>query len=169
MRFHLSSFQRWHRRVDPVPELVYSIAVYQPEWYPEVEVAKCFNILDDRGRWIRPRNFIPDGHDGRPDRDLMNRYFRALLLNYESRAEEIQRWVQDHRHSQSVYLLCWCPHDRAAKRQISQYGSFVCHSAAVGYYLRQQGCDVVYDNDRRKMIKVGKGIRKTHQNSSQSA
>lgn len=149
---YLSSFQKAQKWEFKNPHNCFSIAVYQPKWVKPYQEASVFNILDANGDWIRPRNFIPEGHDPtQPDNQLLGRYFDALLEHYDRRRPQIEEWLASHT-VRRVNLLCWCPYDRAAKRQLKDYGSFVCHSAAVGFYLQEfLGQRVQLDTDRKRM------------------
>ncbi len=145
---HLTSFKRWHAGPGIQRGLAYSIAVYQPKWLPQLDVAPVFNILNEERNWIRPRDFIPPDHDGKPNQALLRRYYQALTRLYDSREEQIQQFLRDHRLNSHIYLCCWCPYDRAAQRQIKDFGSFVCHAAVVGSWLVEHGVRVMRDKPR---------------------
>jgi hypothetical protein len=131
------------------PFKAYSIAVYQPRNFPELPVAPVFNILDEEGKWIRPRNFMQPGHVPEENYELLKDYRDALLRLYDGRRAAINRWLKD--GPKRAVLCCWCPYDRAAQRQLQDFGSFVCHSGVVGLYLKMLGVRVQYDKDREKM------------------
>jgi hypothetical protein len=157
---YLSSFRQYHtgdiaRRIGQP----FSIAVYQPQWWKEVPEAPLFNILNEKGDWIRPREFIPPNHDGtKPSQKVLQAYFEALFALYDTRRDQIRFWLRS-QDVPRIGLLCWCPYDRAAKRQLEDFGSFVCHSAAVGEYLKRLGYRVLRDVDRKRMVWPKHGTR----------
>jgi hypothetical protein len=97
------------------------------------------------GKWIRPREFL-DHH-----KDPLTGYFDALLDLYESRHSDVERWVEVTAAHEQTWVACWCPYDTAAKKQIEEWGTYVCHTAAVGLTLERMGLPVVYDKDRGRM------------------
>lgn len=136
---YLTSFFRSH---DLPPGVVpYSAAVYQPRGYSYPKV----NWTDIRlgAQWIRPRQFIAEA---RP----LQAYRDALWDLYESRRREAAVWVAETPHD--VALCCWCPHDKAAKRQLEEWGSFVCHTAVLSEFIYDRlGIAVWEDGERRHM------------------
>lgn len=167
----LTSFKRYHANdyaLAPLPG--YSIAVYQPRWFPQLPKLDVFDIRDAAGQWVRPRNFIPDFTDydnyteNRPaDPVLLQRYHDTLAGMYRERTRasglalavgdlELARAVYPTSEGRDIALCCWCPYDKAAKRQIESYGSFVCHSWPVETVLCELGYDVVRDADRQEMV-----------------
>lgn len=45
--------------------------------------------------------------------------------------------------------MCWCPVEKAAIRQLKEYGSFICHTSVIGEFLATEfGVPVWYDSDR---------------------
>jgi hypothetical protein len=125
---------------------IWSSAVRQPDWLPQRPKAEWMDIRPTpRAKWTRPRLFLDH-----PSDPLVG-YFDALMDLYESRLSDVERWVEttaDHEHT---WVCCWCPYDTAAKRQIEEWGTFVCHTAAVGLVLERMGLPVVYDKDRGRM------------------
>lgn len=187
MTVYLTSFKRYHadaafkdgKGLGSLPG--YSIAVYQPRWYPQLPVVDVFSILDADGRWVRPRDFIkcldPENcvcvmcgsgltalcfcgaHVGKqkPNPELLERYHYRLLDMYTKRWErDLELGLsleRDHfDQHEDVVLCCWCPYDRAAKRQLEDCGSFVCHSWPVESFLKELGIEVVRDADRERMV-----------------
>lgn len=143
----LSSFKQ-HDATYLKQGTAYSIAVYQPKWLPQLPVTRVFDIRDANGSWIRPRDFMPEGHDPTlPSDELLKRYRDALLGLYVSRRKAIGEFLHDH-EGHRLTLCCWCPYDKAAQRQLHDYGSFVCHSAVVQAYLEVAGVTVLRDLDR---------------------
>ena len=140
----LTSFRRAQSKDFSFPKIpCFSAAVYQPKNcnFPK---AKWADIRWPGGTWIRPREFVEWDHP-------LNGYFGNLLALYLSRTDEIMKWL--HKHPKAA-LLCWCPYEKAAQRQIRQHGTFVCHLGVVEAYLRQQGMQVKVDDDRRdKMVR----------------
>lgn len=130
------------------PDAAFSIAVYQPAWLPQLPVIPFFDIRDDAG-WIRPRLFVGQS-------DPLFRYGRRLLDLYHSRADEFVDWLvaTGYGMTEDVALCCWCPYDKAAKRQIEEHGTFVCHSAVVEVFLEDYGLEVIRDVDRQKMVQL---------------
>ena len=124
---------------------VWSSAVSQPHWYPQRPKAGWMDIRPVAGgTWIRPREFIS------MDKPLEG-YFQALQELYNSRRDEALEWAET-RPVPNVVICCWCPYDKAAQRQLAEHGSFVCHTAAVGEFLKGLGFGVVADEDRKKMV-----------------
>lgn len=121
---------------------MYSAAVYQPKGYKYPKVAWT-DIRDASGKWTRPREFLD--HD-----DPALAYFDAMLAHYDARLDEAREWAQN--APDKVALCCWCPYDRAAKRQIEEFGSFICHTGPLGLFIEDRlGVTVTYDIDRDKM------------------
>lgn len=154
----LTSFRRYFEAdTKPKTPLAYSIAVYQPKWYPPLPETRVFDIRTPDGKWTRPRDFIPEGHDPTQPSDELLAQYRDVLLNlYRGRAEQIGEFLDEAGVNTgfNVVLCCWCPYDRAAKRQLHDYGSFVCHSAVVELYLNEAGVEnVVRDADREQMVR----------------
>lgn len=128
------------RRSKTLDFATYSVAVYQPKGfnYPELTMLK---ILDG-GRWIMPHNFI------RFDEPL-HAYHQALRNLYHEREQHIRAWLAE--DSLAVAICCWCPYEKAAQRQLKEWGTFVCHTSVVGEILQEYGAQVFYDADRRLM------------------
>lgn len=139
----LSSF---FKRDEEYPENVaFSAAVYQPKGFKFEKVAWT-DIRDERGRWTRPREFLDY-------LDPVVAYRDALWTVYLQRDAAIQAWLYDWNKEDPV-LCCWCPYDSAAKRQIKEWGSYICHTAVIGKFLQHRyQIDVEYDKDRDKMVK----------------
>lgn len=74
-------------------------------------------------------------------------YYQGLIALYRSRHEDVTAWVDAH-EGEDVTVACWCPHTKAAKRQLEQFGTFVCHTLAVARVLQQYGWTVELDEDR---------------------
>jgi len=137
---YLTSFRK---SVDLPPEFdTWSAAVYQPKGfnYPK---AKCFDIRTEAGLWIRPRLFASASQP-------LICYRASLLTLYKSRAKEILRWLTG--VGGEAALCCWCPYEKAAQRQLKEWGSFVCHLSVVGEYVTDYTEETVwYDSDRLQM------------------
>ena len=125
----------------PKGVIPYSAAVYQPKGFSLEKVA--WTDIRKDGKWIRPREFL--------DCDNPLHSYRAAMLDlYGSRIEEAKEWAAG--LTGPVALCCWCPYDRAAKRQIETFGSFVCHTAVLSEFCSQElGLPVWEDADRRRM------------------
>lgn len=135
----ISSFAMSHYFPPDVPK--FSAAVYQPKGYnsPKAHWAD----IRRNGAWTRPRDFI-----SKPSPLIV--YRSALWDLYASRHDAIERWIED--RAGSTALLCWCPYDKAAQRQLNEWGSFVCHTAVIGEYLSTVlKVPVWYDADRLKL------------------
>lgn len=145
---YLTSFRQSHSL--PAGVVPYSAAVYQPRGYSYPKVAWT-DIRRESGEWIRPRQFL---HAERP----LEAYRDALLKLYESRLLQAQTWAEQTEHD--VALCCWCPHDRAAKRQLEEWGSFVCHTAVLSEFIYKRLLIAVWeDGERRHMaVLAQKGI-----------
>jgi len=161
MTAYLTSFKAYRADKGHLDIPAYSIAVYQPKGfsYPKLDM---FDIRDEAGNWVRPRDFVGEGHDAaKPAPDLLRRYHDRLFELYRDRWQAVQQFGQNaFEIAQLVPLLsgedsalcCWCPYDRAAQRQLRDYGSFVCHSWAVESFLMEMGVEVVRDQDRQQMV-----------------
>ena len=137
---YLTSFEK----SDELPKKVerWSAAVYQPAGfkYPK---ANCFDIREFSGQWIRPREYMAE-------KQPLLMYRKALLKLYKGRAKRILKWVGE--QGDDVALCCWCPFEKAAQRQLKEWGSYVCHLSVVGEYLADNTEELVwYDSDRLKM------------------
>lgn len=144
---YLTSFKRFHEGKVDMPG--YSIAVYQPRWYPELPEVDLFDIRDDAG-WVRPRLF-----EGQSTPLL--RYHDRLVFMYRQRfnhdCEIGLSLYRDHfDQHEDVALCCWCPYDKAAQRQLEEYGTFVCHSWPVETFLKSLGFDTERDPDRHNAM-----------------
>jgi len=126
----------------------WSVAVYQPSGYdyPKVDWAD----IRVQGQWIRPRLFLSDP-------DPAAAYWRFMTTMYESRIREAHEWLQDY-YTHDLAMCCWCPHDRAARRQLEEFGSFICHTGPLAAFLRDKcGVEVALDKHRERMYN---GVRK---------
>lgn len=129
----------------PMDVEVWSAAVYQPKGYTFPK-ADWTDIRDQYGKWIRPREFLDEA-------DPAAAYFAAMCDHYLARVDAAEEWLAD--LNGDAALVCWCPYDRAAKRQLAEFGSFICHTSPLGTFLSEtMGEDVVYDEDRQKMYGV---------------
>lgn len=170
MTVFLTSFKVYHERYGQpptwkTPPVGYSIAVYQPHWYSQLLKLDLFDIRDEHGQWVRPRNFIPEPESREEelvrgvDPALLRRYHNTLLGMYEKRwRHDLELGLslrRDHfDQHEDVALCCWCPYDKAAQRQLRDYGSFVCHSWPVETFLLELGVPVVRDIDRERMVRL---------------
>lgn len=138
MTVYLTSFFKTRELPEGVE--VFSGAVYQPKGYtlPKCDFA---DIRDEHGKWIRPRNFLDAA-------DPAQAYFAAMQTHFAKREREIAYFCAEH---PNVAICCWCPYDRAAKRQLEEFGTFICHTGPLGAVLENFGYDVLYDEDRLKM------------------
>lgn len=143
---YLSSFFR----AKQLPEGVvpYSAAVYQPSGYAFPKVA--WTDIRKNGAWIRPRNFL---HEDNP----VKAYHDALYDHYRTRTEEAVEWAKTCDHD--VALCCWCPFDKAARRQLKEWGSFICHTAVLSEFVYNElGVPVWEDGDRRHMAVLNQNL-----------
>lgn len=141
----LTSFRRSSDLREPMRSLEkWSCAVYQPRGfdYPKVD---AFDIRDDLGRWTRPRDFV-----GSPD--PLAAYRQALMGIYLSRSRQIMDWL-DAVQGRRIALCCWCPYDKAAQRQLSEWGTYVCHTGVIYEFLRDL-VDVRLDADRDRLVRL---------------
>ena len=141
---YLTSFSR--SRCLPNRIQRWSAAVYQPKGF-DYSKAQCFDIRNKFGNWIRPREFISKKHP-------LLLYRKALLKVYKGRANQILRWLNNAAGptNKDIALCCWCPNEKAAQRQLNEWGSFVCHLSVVGEYLADYTEELVwYDSDRLSM------------------
>lgn len=125
----------------------WSAAVYQPKGY-NYPKAGWTDIREDKtGEWIRPRMF-----EGYPN--SRKAYRDWLMHEYQQRRDEASIWVYS--QEGDVALCCWCPYDKAAQRQLSDWGSFICHTAVVGEFITKEfKVPVWYDADRLNMTVLG--------------
>ncbi len=154
MKVFLTSFKKYHENEVPDGWKGYSISVYQPHWFKALPKIDGFDIRDSNGNWIRPRDFIPANHDAsKPSKMILDSYRDALVSLYNQRRYQLMSDLSVLQFNCKVAVLCcWCPYDKAAKRQLKDYGSFICHSAAVEVWLKKNGFDVLRDKDREKMV-----------------
>lgn len=126
---YLCSFKTYHEAKIELPQTrAWSAAIYQPKWFHPLPAATCWDIRR-KGKWIRPREFL--------NKDKPHiAYSDYLDMVYESRKEEIGRWLEHvEREDGGAILCCWCPNDKAAQRQLKEFGSFVCHLSVIYRYL----------------------------------
>lgn len=120
---------------------LWSAAVYQPKGYTFPKAAWA-DIRDERGNWIRPRNFLVDP-------DPAEAYFERMYEHFMARSHDIAEWYAEREGVPA--LCCWCPYDRAARRQLEEFGSFICHTGPIAAVLFDLGYDVAVDAARDKM------------------
>jgi hypothetical protein len=152
MTIFLTSFKRYFDSKCAVPG--YSIAVYQPRWYPKLPKIDMFDIRDENGQWTLPRNFVifdEFGEQKNSDMDVLRDYHDTLVAMYHTRFKILGSIPEI---TKDAALCCWCPYEKAAKRQLEHYGTFVCHSMAVETFLKEIGIEVVRDKDREKMVMI---------------
>lgn len=146
---YLTSFFRSDELPDSVEK--WSAAVYQPKGY-DFPKAGWADIREDKtGEWIRPRMF--EGHP-----NPRTAYRDWLYQEYMGRKEEAMIWLYG--LEGDAALMCWCPRDKAAQRQLKDWGSFICHTAVIGEFLHKEfDVPVWYDSDRLNMTVLGqKGL-----------
>lgn len=137
---YITSFAKSRYLPDNVRK--WSAAVYQPEGF-DFPKAAWTDIRDAYGNWNRPRDFLNF------DEPLVA-YREAMLSLYREREDIIEEWLKKRKNP--FALCCWCPYDRAAQRQLRQWGSFVCHTAVIAEILTVDfKWPVWLDNDRLKM------------------
>lgn|SRR5574338_467333 len=142
MTVYLTSFFKSKELPDDVER--YSGAVYQPKGYTFPK-AGWTDIRDNDGKWIRPRDFLSSQS---PNSEYRERLYRL----YCSRLSEAERWLDSIRLP-SASIHCWCPYDKAAQRQLREWGSFICHTAVVGEFLSTElKVPVWYDADRLRLL-----------------
>jgi hypothetical protein len=124
----------------------WSAAVYQPKGYTFPKAAWA-DIRDERGNWIRPRNFLDAA-------DPAMAYYQCMCEHFMARSSDIERWVEEREGVPA--LCCWCPFDRAAKRQLEEFGSFICHTGPIATVLEELGYEVGLDKDRENMYTMGR-------------
>jgi hypothetical protein len=106
--------------------------------------ANWCDIRDKDGKWIRPREFIKS-------KNPMAEYRIALTKHYNMRHKKIRKFFEGIDDEENVALLCWCPYERAAQRQLRQFGSYICHLSVIGRVLDDMGYSVWLDSDRLRM------------------
>lgn len=138
---YFTSFQRSHDLPNGVTR--FSVAVQWPKGYEDIPRIAWALITDETGKWIRPREFVSDVHP-------LASYREALMEQYQERLPQAQAWLFN--HPGDIAMLCWCPYDRAAQRQLGDFGTFVCHTGVLAEFVDAQlGCQVWLDADRRLM------------------
>ena len=136
---YFTSFQKSHGL--PPDVIPHSAAVYQPRGYTYPKVA--WTDIRRDGAWTRPRDFLTETNP-------LHAYRESLLALYHSRRDEALAWAKG--LTNDVALCCWCPFDKAAQRQLGDFGSFVCHTAVLSEFVYNElGLLVWEDADRRKM------------------
>jgi hypothetical protein len=148
---YLTSFKRSGELPDHVER--FSAAVYQPKGF-SYRKAEWTDIRNPEGTWTRPREFVND-----PNPALA--YRNTLLSIYSSRIFAASTWLSS--LEGDAALLCWCPYDRAAVRQLKEWGSFICHTAVLAEFLSVDLKTPVWlDSDRLFMtVLTQKGINDT--------
>lgn len=138
---YITSFFKSHY----VPKDVerFSAAVYPPKGYEWMPKAAWTDIRDIKGNWTRPRNFVKAENP-------LTAYRQALWDLYSARQLEASRWLSE--REGAFALCCWCPSDRAAQRQLKEWGSFICHTSVLGEFISSTfNIPVWYDADRLRM------------------
>jgi len=122
-------------------ENVWSGAVYQPKGYtfPKVD---WMDIRDDDGLWIRPNRYL---HYPQPAQG----YLLNLYSHYQTRRYAADWWVDNLRHDETNYVACWCPNERAAVKQINDFGTYICHLSVVEVFINDHYQDEVEWVDER--------------------
>lgn len=125
----------------PADVTPWSAAVYPPKGftYPKAD----WTDIRRNGFWTRPRDFTNEANP-------LAAYRYALMDLYDSRRSDAEQWLAG--LTGSVALCCWCPYDKAAQRQLKDWGSFVCHTAVIGEFLSSRlKVPVWYDADRLRL------------------
>ncbi len=118
--------------------------MYQPKGFNLPKVAWT-DIRRDGGEWIRPRLFIEE-------ESPLDAYWEAIINHYYTRRTAVEEWLAG--VQTPVALCCWCPYDRAAKRQLEEFGTFICHTGPLGDFLAfEYDVPVWYDEDRRDLAR----------------
>jgi len=120
---------------------LWSAAVYQPKGYNFPKAAWA-DIRDSSGAWIRPRNFLDSS-------DPAAAYFERMYEHFMARSFDIAEWYSA--CDGVPGLCCWCPYDKAARRQLAEFGSFICHTGPIAAVLTDLGYEVVLDKARDNM------------------
>ena len=78
-------------------------------------------------------------------------YERAYLAGIKSRWPEIKQWLDSLDNNKTIILCCWCPYSLATKAQITNFGSFCCHSGIIGQLVNKSRPDIsiIMDDDRK--------------------
>jgi hypothetical protein len=141
---HFTSFKELEKEaVGPA----FSIAVFQPKGF-DLPKAYWADIRDPRTRtWIRPREFERYW-------DPLAAYRDALWGHYLARKDAIRDFFSIAEEHPFLTLVCWCPYERAAQRQLREFGTFVCHSEVVrGFLAFELGLETTVDDDRLAEMK----------------
>ena len=141
LNIYITSFFKSHL----VPKGVekYSAAVYAPKGYEWMPKAQWTDIRNANGDWTRPRNF-------EKEENPLAAYRDALLSLYSDRYLQANAWLT--MLPGDAALCCWCPSDKAAQRQLQEWGSFICHTSVLGEYISSTfNMPVWYDADRLRM------------------
>lgn len=138
---YMTSFTRSHALPSGVARC--AVTVYPPKGYEHYPKIEWTDIRREDGTWIRPREFVSQ------DEPLLA-YWEALLQHYDERLPQAEQWADA--LLGDVAMCCWCPHDRAAQRQLEEHQSFVCHTGPLGWWIETRlGLRVWYDEERRNM------------------
>lgn len=133
-------------KIKELPEGVepLSAAVYQPRGYTLPKVA--WTDIRRGGKWTRPREFLYAA-------DPAVAYWDAMIELYKSRLNDAIDWrIEVEMNGWDVALCCWCPYDRSAKRQIEEFGSFICHTGPLAAFIEEYlDFEIVLDKDREIM------------------
>lgn len=138
MNVYMTSFFKVNDDNTPEEFVPHSVAVYQPKGYTLPKIA--WTDIRKDGKWIRPREFMDDPSPAEA-------YWSAILDHYDTREDEAWEWYET--APEYLAMCCWCPSDRAAQRQLKEFGSFICHTGPLGEWLESRlGVHVSYDEDR---------------------
>ncbi len=142
MNILMTSFTRSHG-MPHVPK--FSCAMYAPQGYDYPRISWTLIGREDGSDWIRPRNFIGLA-------DPLTAYKAALWARYDEREKVARIWCDMMAGNAAIAFCCWCPHDRAAQRQMGEHGSYICHTDVLGQWIEERlGVRVWYDDERRLM------------------
>jgi len=119
----------------------YSVSRKQPTGFSYIDLP-FFAARDIHGNKLRLINGIEE-------------YRRKLLEFYDTVYQShIVPWVLDLRPGDIDIICCWCPYSESTKRQIRQYGSFVCHTGIIGSIVNDVNpeIEVYMDLDRHTKL-----------------
>ena len=149
MKIFITSFRHYWGNKKLYGSLpAFSVAVYQPNWYEQLEQADVFEIRDRDGTWIRPQLFANSANP-------LQAYGDELYWLYTTRMMLVNNFLKQFHNNDRLIFCCWCPYEKRTKAQINRYGSYVCHTGVIKWFIEKEfgGIKVIVDEDRRNMIK----------------
>jgi len=138
----LSSFKKSKKILNLFDNIKpYSVSRFNPSGYP-YERLEFLSAYDVNGNRLRLKGSSPE-------------QYRHEWLKYIVKNKEIVfNWLDNLDNNVHILLCCWCPYSQSIKKQIKNYGSFVCHTGLIGNLINKYRPDIelILDKDRVFML-----------------